>query len=220
MKEQLLLHEWEALKPTRRDQSRFPGYTYCALSDVAKQSPSAKIFVIGLIETKPEVTRARRVAWRVVDRTGSKKYFFEWTGENSYETWDWVMTLQVGQRKVLPRKHQTDENGRSGSIRLLHMPARGLAKTYEGFSKALAIVAEATRAARKCSHQDVRKEKVSQWGNRKGSHLKSNIHRRMLTENLVVKEVDDVWEDDVSTVAGSFLEEKGKLLTNDTSYTA
>ena len=48
----------------------YPGYTYCAISDMSKHPKNAKIHFIALVATKPQVGADGRLRWKVIDRTG------------------------------------------------------------------------------------------------------------------------------------------------------
>lgn len=213
VQEQLLLYTREALLPTSKEWSQFPDYAYCSLREAAKQPKSAKLIMVGLIATKPAVTRPGRVEWKVIDKSGTRNYVFDWIGERERATWSWVMALQIGQRKVLPRKQYADKNGRSGFIGLMDFPTQGLAKTWERFTKALTVSAEMTHAPRIGGHRDFRWKMGEGYQERKKRRKDiATMYEPLVEENANADEKDQiVWEDDASTIAGSVLKDKKAL---------
>ena len=52
------------------DANAFPAYEYCPISESRVLPKDAKIQVVALITSKPEVGPGKRLTWTVADRTG------------------------------------------------------------------------------------------------------------------------------------------------------
>ncbi|KAF7502191.1 hypothetical protein GJ744_006761 [Endocarpon pusillum] len=78
-------------------------YKYCSLKDASKHRKDAKLQFVALIASKPELTEPNTLTWKVVDRSGEAKFYFNYRGPACQHTWDWVLGLRPGDRKVLPR---------------------------------------------------------------------------------------------------------------------
>lgn len=85
------------------DTKNYAEYEYCALMDARKQSKTAKVQFVALVASKPELTEPNKLTWRVVDRSGEGRFYFHHRGPSSQHTWEWVLSLKPGDRKVLPR---------------------------------------------------------------------------------------------------------------------
>jgi len=85
------------------DKNWFPGYAYCPIVDCRKRPKDAKIQIVALITSKPTIGAGKKLHWTVADRTGVANFYFQWRGPESKYTWDWVLKLQPGDRKALPR---------------------------------------------------------------------------------------------------------------------
>lgn len=85
------------------DTKSYADYQYCALRDARLQRKNDKLQFVALVSSKPELTKPNILSWRVVDRSGEAKFYFTHRGPSSQHTWDWVLSLKPGDRKVLPR---------------------------------------------------------------------------------------------------------------------
>ncbi|KIX05426.1 uncharacterized protein Z518_06298 [Rhinocladiella mackenziei CBS 650.93] len=85
------------------DDKAFPDYEYCAINESRNRPKDAKIQFVALVTSKPVVGPGQRLRWTVADRTGTANFYFRYRGPASQYTWDWVLKLQPGDRKALPR---------------------------------------------------------------------------------------------------------------------
>lgn len=86
------------------DTTSYIDYKYCALKETSKYRKDDKLQFVVLIASKPEVTEPNKLTWKVVDRSGEANFYFYHRGPASQPTWDWLLSLKVGDRKVHARK--------------------------------------------------------------------------------------------------------------------
>lgn len=103
------------------DTVLFPDYKYCSIADAHTQPKDAKIQFVTIILSKPQIAEKNKVVWTVADKTGivclrcfavvtisvannnQANFYYQHRGEQCQYTWDWVMKLQPGDRRALPR---------------------------------------------------------------------------------------------------------------------
>jgi hypothetical protein len=56
------------------DTDTYPEYKYCPLAYANRYPKSEKIQVVALIASKPELSGANKLSWKVVDRSGKSNF--------------------------------------------------------------------------------------------------------------------------------------------------
>ncbi|KAG9787314.1 hypothetical protein KCU88_g2066, partial [Aureobasidium melanogenum] len=105
------------------DTDNYGEYKYCPVGDSSKPQPNEKVQFVVLVLTKPVVTPDQKLTWTVVDRTGIANFYFQYRGESSQATWDWVLTFKPGERRILPRMEMVEVKERK-TVRVVKAPFR------------------------------------------------------------------------------------------------
>ncbi|EXJ69423.1 uncharacterized protein A1O5_07459 [Cladophialophora psammophila CBS 110553] len=122
------------------DKQHFADYDYCAIADTKSHSKDAKIQFVAVIVTKPVVIpNTQRLQWTVADKSGLGNFYFQYRGDTSQYTWDWVLALRPGDIKALPRMPmiQVKESRR---VRIAKFPLRAAGSAISGVGLALKTV--------------------------------------------------------------------------------
>lgn len=144
-------------------------------------------------------------------------FFFQWRGAESKATWDWVLKLQPGERKALPRMplvHVTEKK----RIQVVKAPFRGVAVVVggaglavKGVGKGLCWVGEKVHMGQRgewVAEADLDKDGKIKGTGKKDSAVAAGEKREVKIFN---EKGEKMWKDDddtASTTAGSIYDEK------------
>jgi hypothetical protein len=144
-------------------------------------------------------------------------FFFQWRGADSKATWDWVLKLQPGDRKALPRMPMVHVKEKK-RIQVIKAPFRGVAAVVggaglavKGIGKGLCWVGEKAHMGQ--SGQGVAEADLDKDGKVKSKGKKdTGVAGRKKREVKIFNEKGEkMWKDDddtASTTAGSIYDEK------------
>ncbi|KIW93421.1 uncharacterized protein Z519_06026 [Cladophialophora bantiana CBS 173.52] len=122
------------------DKQHFADYEYCAIADTKSYSKDAKIQFVAVIVTKPVVIpNTQRLQWTVADKSGLGNFYFQYRGDTSQYTWDWVLALRPGDIKALPRMPMVQVK-ESRRVRIAKFPLRAAGSAISGVGLALKTV--------------------------------------------------------------------------------
>ena len=151
-------------------------------------------------------------------------FFFQWRGADSTATWDWVLKLQPGDRKALPRMPMVHIKEKK-RVQVIKAPFRGVAAVVggagmaiKGVGKGLCWVGEKAHMGRsgqwvaeadldkdgKIKRQAAKKndQSVGSGGEKKGVTSIFNEKGQLMWKDAPIN------DDNTSTAAGSIYDEK------------
>ncbi|KAI9792519.1 MAG: hypothetical protein M1816_002039 [Peltula sp. TS41687] len=196
-----------------------PGYKYCPISEICKHPKNANIYMIVLVASKPQIGSDGLLRWRVVDRTGEASFTFMYRGPECKASWDWVLQFQPGDRKALPRMPmvQIKEKKR---VKILKAPFRAVATVAQIGGWAIAEAGDGLmligdllnmghpdgKWVSRAEYQEGKKAKAKMLEDLKAAAAKKEIKIFNEKGERFWKEEDD----EVSTTAGSLMDEKSE----------
>ncbi|KIW74176.1 hypothetical protein Z517_12116 [Fonsecaea pedrosoi CBS 271.37] len=122
------------------DKRNFADYAYCPIADTKSRPMDAKIQFVVVIITKPVVVpNTQRLQWTVADKSGMGNFYFQYRGDTSQYTWDWVLALKPGDVKALPRMPMVQVK-ESRHLRFAKFPLRTAGSAMTGIGLALKTV--------------------------------------------------------------------------------
>ncbi|OAP55245.1 hypothetical protein AYL99_10218 [Fonsecaea erecta] len=122
------------------DRKNFADYEYCPIADTRSRSKDAKIQFVVVIVTKPVVVpNTQRLQWTVADKSGMGNFYFQYRGDTSQYTWDWVLALKPGDVKALPRMPMVQIK-EPRHVRVAKFPLRTAAVAISGIGLAMKTV--------------------------------------------------------------------------------
>ena len=140
-------------------------------------------------------------------------FFFQFRGADSKATWDWVLNLQPGERKALPRMPMVHLKEKK-RIQVIKAPFRGVAAVVggagiaiKGVGKGLCWVSEKVHMGQ--SGQWVVEADLDKDGKIKSTAKAGNAEKKEV--KIFNENGEKVWKDDddsASTTAGSIYDEK------------
>ncbi|RVX70943.1 hypothetical protein B0A52_06100 [Exophiala mesophila] len=119
----------EELKVT--DPRSFPGSEYCPVAEHKLRPRDAKVHFVAIILSRPVLGADQRLTWTVADKSGVANFYFQYRGEHSKYTWDWVQSLKPGERTILPRAKSVEVK-EAKSVQVAKAPFRGIGLAFTG----------------------------------------------------------------------------------------
>ncbi|EXJ77220.1 hypothetical protein A1O3_10378 [Capronia epimyces CBS 606.96] len=197
------------------DAQAFPDYRYCPISESKSHPKDAKLQFVTLVLSKAVVGPEQKLTWTVADKTGVATFYFQYRGPSSQYTWDWVLALQPGERRALPRMPMVEIKERK-TVRVIKAPFRTVGFVVEGVGLAVRSVGQGVvklgelgrlgKSSEWVAKEDVVNGKKVDWpavfakeGRAKDAKIEQGC--KCTTPKVFNEKGEKVWKDDDSTAS-------------------